>query len=169
MAKIGRNAPCPCGSGKKYKKCCLPDEKEIAAGKAKAKQRYLEELQASRPKGPPMPGDFFIEDDERFMEDSNRIIDLIDDGDLEGAEEACKLLESRYPEMIDVPDRWALLCEARGQFEQAIAYSERCIQIITEHPDDYDPGYEGMYETAITRLRSKLARDSSDDLPENDS
>lgn len=21
---IGRNQPCPCGSGKKYKKCCLP-------------------------------------------------------------------------------------------------------------------------------------------------
>jgi preprotein translocase subunit SecA len=21
--KIGRNAPCPCGSGKKYNKCCL--------------------------------------------------------------------------------------------------------------------------------------------------
>lgn len=25
-AKIGRNAPCPCGSGKKYKKCCLNKE-----------------------------------------------------------------------------------------------------------------------------------------------
>jgi preprotein translocase subunit SecA len=24
--KIGRNDPCPCGSGKKYKKCCLPKE-----------------------------------------------------------------------------------------------------------------------------------------------
>ena len=23
MGQIGRNAPCPCGSGKKYKKCCL--------------------------------------------------------------------------------------------------------------------------------------------------
>ena len=23
-AKVGRNAPCPCGSGKKYKKCCAP-------------------------------------------------------------------------------------------------------------------------------------------------
>lgn len=23
MGKIGRNEPCPCGSGKKYKKCCL--------------------------------------------------------------------------------------------------------------------------------------------------
>ena len=22
-AKVGRNAPCPCGSGKKYKRCCL--------------------------------------------------------------------------------------------------------------------------------------------------
>ena len=21
--KIGRNAPCPCGSGKKYKQCCM--------------------------------------------------------------------------------------------------------------------------------------------------
>jgi hypothetical protein len=38
--KIGRNDPCPCGSGKKYKKCCLPkgitfkgeiEEKETAA------------------------------------------------------------------------------------------------------------------------------------------
>jgi len=28
MAHIGRNAPCPCGSGKKYKKCCL--EKDLA-------------------------------------------------------------------------------------------------------------------------------------------
>lgn len=24
--KVGRNDPCPCGSGKKYKKCCLPAE-----------------------------------------------------------------------------------------------------------------------------------------------
>jgi uncharacterized protein YchJ len=24
--KIGRNDPCPCGSGKKYKKCCLDKE-----------------------------------------------------------------------------------------------------------------------------------------------
>ncbi|HHL33931.1 MAG TPA: hypothetical protein ENJ30_06160 [Desulfobulbaceae bacterium] len=23
QAKVGRNAPCPCGSGRKYKKCCL--------------------------------------------------------------------------------------------------------------------------------------------------
>jgi hypothetical protein len=26
--KIGRNEPCPCGSGKKYKKCCLSNSKK---------------------------------------------------------------------------------------------------------------------------------------------
>jgi protein O-GlcNAc transferase len=26
MTKAGRNAPCPCGSGRKYKNCCLPKE-----------------------------------------------------------------------------------------------------------------------------------------------
>jgi preprotein translocase subunit SecA len=25
-AKIGRNDPCPCGSGKKYKNCCMNKE-----------------------------------------------------------------------------------------------------------------------------------------------
>lgn len=29
--KIGRNDPCPCGSGKKYKKCCL-DKDEVGGG-----------------------------------------------------------------------------------------------------------------------------------------
>jgi uncharacterized protein YecA (UPF0149 family) len=24
-SRIGRNDPCPCGSGKKYKKCCAKD------------------------------------------------------------------------------------------------------------------------------------------------
>lgn len=27
MSKIGRNEPCPCGSGKKYKKCCIGKKK----------------------------------------------------------------------------------------------------------------------------------------------
>ena len=28
--KVGRNDPCPCGSGKKYKKCCLGKESDVA-------------------------------------------------------------------------------------------------------------------------------------------
>lgn len=29
MAKIGRNDPCPCGSGRKYKQCCLQSEQGL--------------------------------------------------------------------------------------------------------------------------------------------
>ncbi len=29
--KVGRNDPCPCGSGKKYKKCCMKKEKAVAS------------------------------------------------------------------------------------------------------------------------------------------
>ena len=39
MRKIGRNDPCPCGSGKKYKKCCLNnDEKRIREAKRPKKR-----------------------------------------------------------------------------------------------------------------------------------
>lgn len=31
MIKIGRNDPCPCGSGKKYKKCCIGKELKLKA------------------------------------------------------------------------------------------------------------------------------------------
>ena len=40
--KVGRNAPCPCGSGKKYKKCCLPKEEAERQGKTSATPRELE-------------------------------------------------------------------------------------------------------------------------------
>ncbi len=30
--KVGRNDPCPCGSGKKYKQCCEKTEHSLSAG-----------------------------------------------------------------------------------------------------------------------------------------
>jgi len=45
--KLGRNAKCKCGSGKKYKKCCLPGEEESRANKAialrQAREKQMEE------------------------------------------------------------------------------------------------------------------------------
>jgi len=44
MSKFGRNDPCPCGSGKKYKKCCL-SETYIAIGKEDSiRERLVQEL-----------------------------------------------------------------------------------------------------------------------------
>ncbi|MGE5400913.1 MAG: SEC-C metal-binding domain-containing protein [Ignavibacteriales bacterium] len=39
---ISRNAPCPCGSGKKYKMCCMP-KKEAPSNKVKTTQSRAEE------------------------------------------------------------------------------------------------------------------------------
>lgn len=38
--KIGRNDPCICGSGKKYKKCCMNSDKERQNIKQKYKKKY---------------------------------------------------------------------------------------------------------------------------------
>jgi len=42
MAKSGRNDPCPCGSGKKYKKCCLAKEVAPVASLTWLKMRRTE-------------------------------------------------------------------------------------------------------------------------------
>lgn len=42
--RVGRNDPCPCGSGKKYKKCCLErDRQALASRKAQAVAEALRE------------------------------------------------------------------------------------------------------------------------------
>ena len=45
LQKIGRNDPCPCGSGRKYKKCCLQKNEEMQGG-----MNPEEALGATRPK-----------------------------------------------------------------------------------------------------------------------
>ncbi len=41
MTKIGRNTPCPCGSGKKYKRCCEKREMKMRDAKPPAvRTRY---------------------------------------------------------------------------------------------------------------------------------
>ncbi len=56
MATPGRNDPCPCGSGKKYKHCCLSKdeaaartERAVAAEKPAAEQAAPAEGSAEKP------------------------------------------------------------------------------------------------------------------------
>lgn len=35
MSKVGRNEACPCGSGKKYKRCCLERDEEAVRAQRK--------------------------------------------------------------------------------------------------------------------------------------
>lgn len=45
MRQVGRNDPCPCGSGKKYKRCCLGSEQSRAMFLKLVEQRALPLLQ----------------------------------------------------------------------------------------------------------------------------
>jgi hypothetical protein len=42
MTKIGRNSPCPCGSGKKYKRCCEQREAEMRKAKPPSNRTRFE-------------------------------------------------------------------------------------------------------------------------------
>lgn len=44
MAKIGRNQPCPCGSGKKYKKCCLDRPRHTTRNFSELPSRLQEQM-----------------------------------------------------------------------------------------------------------------------------
>jgi len=44
--KAGRNDPCPCGSGRKYKRCCLPKD-TVAEGDAVNRRRATDDLRVS--------------------------------------------------------------------------------------------------------------------------
>jgi len=73
MATTGRNEPCPCGSGKKYKKCCLLKRDEFATRqreKQSAAPRALEWLSARYPEevAEAVHYDFFGDPDEEEMQ-----------------------------------------------------------------------------------------------------
>jgi hypothetical protein len=45
MKKLGRNDPCPCGSGKKYKQCCLKAaDAQIANDRSEAVPKAIQWL-----------------------------------------------------------------------------------------------------------------------------
>ena len=108
MAKPGRNDRCPCGSGKKYKACCLTkdeavEHERLAAAQAQRENQAAEKRQSLREVRAAMlaklagefAGDDGSDDDELFADDlcdddptdaSNAVLALIHDGKLDEAE-----------------------------------------------------------------------------------
>ena len=81
MAKPGRNDPCHCGSGKKYKRCCLAkDEQDERA------------LVAATPFRPTIPAEIaeklaaYDHAEDELTVASNAAVDLVNAGELDEAE-----------------------------------------------------------------------------------
>jgi len=166
MAKPGRNDPYHCGSGAKYKKCCLPkDEATEREGLAEA-QRRREELPAGRrlqvqklkaAMAAKLADAEDLEDDDTLMDESNAVLDLIRTGKLDEAEAAAHALLARHPEVHDGWDRLGMVHEARGENAQAVDCYRRVIAFLDKNPDYSEPAFRASFVERIARLSPPAA------------
>jgi len=115
MAKVSRNAPCPCGSGKKYKKCCLlrKNGKTQSAGQPMRFTPVYTELDQL----------------------SNSVVDLIKQNRWDEAEAVSRKLLTDYPDQVDGLNRLAMVYEARGEKSKAADYYRKAADFAKSNPD----------------------------------
>ncbi len=114
LEKIGRNDPCPCGSGKKYKNCCL--KKHEAAGKAGGLE-HAEDLKARE------------KEQERLVGRINKAFDLLGAGRYEEAIRAASNLILKYPDEDRLHDIVATSHLYAGECGEAIAICRRRLEV----------------------------------------
>jgi Tfp pilus assembly protein PilF len=114
MAKVSRNAPCPCGSGKKYKKCCLlrKNGKTQSAGQPMRFTPVYTELDQL----------------------SNSVVDLIKQNRWDEAEAVSRKLLTDYPDQVDGLNRLAMVYEARGEKSKAADYYRKAADFAESNP-----------------------------------
>jgi hypothetical protein len=120
MSKVGRNEPCPCGSGKKYKKCCEPRDQELSreqsrraatesfAAIARALAEDMELASALH------AGEHQDDRDDAVYELSDRVDALVKDGRFDEAEAVARTLQENYPHEPVGTECLASVYEARG-------------------------------------------------------
>ncbi len=151
MTKTGRNDPCPCGSGKKYKRCCQEkDEAAISATRAAAHAAQQAECDA-RAKSIAQRMEALDELHE-LTDASNAVVDMVHAGKLDEAEVAARDLLVRFPDVHDGYDRLGMVYEARGDHKRAADYYRQVIDFVRAHPDQYEPEFETTFRRLIAKL-----------------
>ena len=156
MAKPGRNDPCPCGSGNKYKKCCLAKEELIEAearGAVCAASHLpgIHELKTAIAARLGMSeGDLQRYDE--LMDASNAAGELVRAGKLDEAEAAARDLLARFPDEHDGWDRLGMVHEKRGENREAADCYSKVIDFIRHHADDFDAATIDDYAARVAKL-----------------
>jgi len=147
VTKHARNAPCPCGSGRKYKKCCLPqdDVKE----RAEAYARREREAATRRPVV------FQAGSDDHLDELSNSVIDLVNAGDIDAALEVCRELKELFPNMPDGAMRQAEVHKARNEYTEAAEELMAALAIMRSDEGAHDEEFIQSLQHEAERLRER--------------
>ena len=130
MGKIGRNDTCPCGSGKKYKKCCLNDPRKAL----QAESDYTDDITS-------------------FIELSNSINDLLDKKDFKKARAVCRQLLNKYPEQIEGISRFAQVYESMDDRVKAAEYYRKSAEFAATN-EGFDQDAVDMYLKGAKRMES---------------
>ena len=158
MANIGRNDPCPCGSGKKYKRCCL--DKDEAAEREALASRVTPPIISPGRRSPEILAEMrealgavaVDEEEDELTVASNAAVDLVKAGKLDEAEKAARDLLERFPEVHDGYDRLGMVYEARGDKKQAAYYYRKVIEFVREHAENYEPEFEVVFQELVAEL-----------------
>ena len=142
MTLLGRNAPCPCGSGTKYKKCCLP--------------KHEREATLQRMSSVPAAGPSYDPEDDGLDDLSNSVLGLIKTRRFDEALAACQLLLHKFPEVVDGLERSAMVYAAMGDHAKAAALYRDALAFVTDPIRRND--YEGVeYYQEQLELQEQLA------------
>ncbi len=140
VATIGRNEPCSCNSGKKYKKCCLPLHQAYAAEQRKAaEQRNAAPTPALADVARALEP-LFAFDDDGLAKLSNSAVDLADDGEFDQALAVCNRLLSDFPELVDGLERSAMVHAKMGHHALAADFYRKAFDFVNDpsRRDDYE-------------------------------
>lgn len=142
--KVSRNDPCPCGSGRKYKVCCLQkDEAQRSAEREASNAALAADVNASR-------GAFGrLKDSEQA---SAAAWALVQAGKFAEAEAALLEYIERFPETPVGYDLMSLLCEARGEPKEAAQWCRKVIEFMRAHPKTFTSKDEVEFQRRIDRL-----------------
>ncbi len=150
MNKIGRNDPCPCGSGKKYKRCCLAKDQQVESAALAAAQAAAAAEEPDDDEELDVEVVFDLDDELEKL--SNSVLDLIHAGKIDEAERAARDLLERFPEVHDGYDRLGMVYEARGQRREAADCYRRVIEFVRNHAEDYEAGFETTFQKLVDEL-----------------
>jgi hypothetical protein len=122
MKPVGRNEPCPCGSGKKYKKCCQPKQDEARRNMSAVNVQEAEELARRR---------------ERQEKDLRHGWDLLFAQEYDKAGRLAARLLDAFPEDDRVHEIMVAKDLATGSYEEAFLRSRSRWQIAQEEQAFY--------------------------------
>jgi tetratricopeptide (TPR) repeat protein len=139
----GRNDPCPCGSGKKYKKCCLSRDEEAAPKVVEADgHAACSEEDHVRAGVIHVPADLSPAEAREYVERLDRWCnsahDALEDGRFEEAESLADRVRAEYPDLIDGYELRARVRLQQKRWAEAVEDFEQAIAVALRHRDDYD-------------------------------